>query len=167
VKVNLIHKRVKMDKQKTEGVILTMMVENEELVSELYRRYSEKFAVHEDFWFGLAVEEINHSIWIRDLNKKVLDGDVRFDESRFNMYALKNFRDYMNEMIGIANTQEVTLESALGTALNIESALIERKFFEVFESDSKELKEVLNLLAISTKRHADLVREFWNKTKKH
>jgi hypothetical protein len=156
-----------MDKQKYDGAILTRMAENEELVSELYRRYSEKFAVHKDFRFGLSVEEINHSTWILDLNKKVLEGDVRFDESRFNLYALKNFKDYMNEMIGIADTQEVTPESALGTALNIEGALIERKFFEVFESDSEELKQVLNLLAVSTKRHADLVREFWNKTKKH
>ena len=156
-----------MGKQKNEGAVLTMMAENEELVSDLYRRYSEKFTMHKDFWFGLAVEEINHSTWILDLNKKVLEGNVRFNESRFNTYAIKNFKDYMNEMIGIANTHEVTLESALGTALNIESALIERKFFEVFEADSEELKEVLNLLAVSTKRHADLVTELWNKTKKH
>lgn len=153
--------------QQNESIVLKMMAKNEELVSSLYRIYSEKFAVHKDFWFGLAVEEIEHSAWILDLNKKVLEGDVRFNESRFNVYAIENFRDYMNELIDIANTQEITLESALSNALNIESSLIEKKFFDVFEADSGELKEVLNLLAISTKRHAKLVRALWNKTKKH
>jgi len=151
--------------QENETRILEMLAKNEKLVSDLYKIYSEKFPGYEDFWLGLSVEETEHATWIYELNKKVKEGQVSFKKERFNLYAVENFRNYMKEMLTASQKQEITLESALSNSLNIESALLERKFFEVFESDAGEIKEVLNLLEVSTKKHLGRVKDAWNKIK--
>ena len=145
--------------------ILEMMAKNEELINELYKAYSEKFPDHNGFWVGLSIEEMEHATWIRELRQKVKEGNVSFDENRFNLRTIKNFRNYMNDLLDASQKQEITLQGALSNALNIESALIERKFFEVFESDAEDLKEVLKLLSVSTEKHVERVRDAWNKIK--
>ena len=52
-----------------------------------------------------------------------------------------------------------SLINALSVALSIEESMIERKFFDVFETDSAELRDVLLNLAAETKRHREQVRK--------
>ena len=155
-----------MNKKESESGILEMMAVNEEKVSDLYKIYSEKFPDYRDFWTGLYVEEIEHAIWIREFRKKIKEGTVYFKEGRFNMYVIENFSNYMRRILDAAKKQEISLESALSTALDIEIALIENRFFEVFETDSEELKFMLKFLEDSTAKHRERVREAQNKARK-
>lgn len=59
-----------------ETNILQMMVANEEAVSRLYEVYGSMFPEHEEFWFGLAMEEADHASWILELLHKVSKGSA-------------------------------------------------------------------------------------------
>jgi hypothetical protein len=54
---------------------------------------------------------------------------------------------------------------AFSTALDIERALLENRYFEVFETDSAELRRTLTMLAQSTQNHLDRVHEAWRANK--
>ena len=139
--------------------VVEMLARNEEAISQLYHAYSEKFPESKGFWLGLADEEIGHAGSLRELHSKIHEGSVYLDESRFKVAAIKTFLDYLEREVAKTREQGVSLINALSTALYIEEALIERKYFEVFETDSVDLKHVLLDLAASTEEHVRRVRE--------
>ena len=53
--------------------------------------------------------------------------------------------------------------NALSIANAIEQSLLESKFFEVFETDSAELKRLLLKLRDETREHARSVLETWSR----
>ena len=50
---------------------------------------------------------------------------------------------------------------ALSISNDIENGMIEGKFFEVFESDSAEIKETFEMLERATMQHRERVEAFW------
>lgn len=143
--------------------VLEMMAKNEEELRQLYKVYSEKFPDYKDFWWGLAVEETQHAIWIREFRSHVKEGRMEFNENRFDVDTIKVFRDYVKDMISHVQKQEMSLKGALNISLDIESGLIEKRFFEIFETDSEALKFVLNDLSNSTKRHFERIQKVLDK----
>lgn len=61
--------------------------------------------------------------------------------------------------------QDISLTKALSIARDIENGLIEKKFFEVFEGDPIELKQVLLDLAAATREHYNRIEKAWNEAK--
>lgn len=53
----------------------------------------------------------------------------------------------------------VTLKNALSGAMYLEQALIENKYFEIFEGDSAQIKHILGILADSTREHYQRIRK--------
>ena len=153
-----------MGKNKTD--VLEMLAKNEELINQLYNVYSGKFPDYKDFWRGLAVEETQHAVWIREFRSQVRQGHVQFNEDRFDVDIMGKLQDYVKDMINTAQEQEIPLKGALNIALDIESGLIEKRFFEVFETDAKELRFVLKVLSDSTKRHFDRIQKVSDKIRK-
>lgn len=145
---------------------LEIMIKNEETIHKLYKIYSKRFPDYTDFWWGLAVEETQHAIWIREFRSKIEEGSTHMADHRFDMNPLEKFHNYMNILLDTAEKQEMSLENALITALGIESNLIENRFFEVIGTDSEALKFVLNTLSFSTKEHLDRVWTVLDKTRK-
>ncbi len=127
--------------------ILKALIKNEEKLAELYKIYSEKFLDHKDFWLNLAKDEIAHATWIRKFWEKAEQNpSVYFDENRFNIEALSAYSQEVEAQISEAKLSEMTIMNALSIAYYFEIAFIERKFFEVFEGDSVELKHILKTL---------------------
>ena len=155
-----------MDIKESQMAIINALAENEEAVSRLYEAYALKFEEHRDFWVNLAIDEKNHANWIHSLSSKIGQDSVLFNENRFNSAAINTFHDYVEREIAKARDQSMLLITALSTTLYIEEALIERKYFEVLEGDSIELKNVLISLAQETQCHLDRVRKLWSNQKK-
>ena len=147
-----------MNLKESQIKVIEMLARNEEAVSKLYKAYAEKFPAHKGFWSRLAEEEIGHAGWIRKLHSKVKEGSVYFNEGRFKIEAIQTSLDYLNDWLVKARKEEISLINALSLAWDIENALMERKYFEIFEGDSVELKHVLTDLADSTKNHRDRVK---------
>lgn len=137
------------------------MEENEELIGRLYTAYAERFTEHADFWLAVAADEKQHAAWLRQLGGKVGQGSLYVDGDRFKKRPTELFHQYVRDELARAGETDIPLRTALSVALSIEQALIERRFFEVFETDSVELKHVLQDLASATESHLKKVRDMW------
>ncbi len=146
--------------------ILKSLIKNEEKLAELYKIYSEKFLDYKEFWLNLVKDEIAHAAWIRRLWEKAEQGSsVYFDEKRFNLEAINIYSQEVEKQISEIKLSEMTIMNALSTAYYFEIAFIERKFFEVFEGDSVELKHTLKALNDACINHSDKVSKELKKLK--
>ena len=147
-----------MDAKEKQDEMLDLMCKNEEKVSELYMIYASKFPEYSDFWSGLAEEELGHSGVIRTLK---YSDQVMFKEGRFEKNLIQISLKYMEDKIVEANTQNMTIADALSVAVELETNMIEQKFFVIFEGDFSELVEVFQNLEKATQDHVEKLRSLW------
>lgn len=138
--------------------IIQLLIQNELILNELYSIYVKKFPEEEYFWNRIASDEIDHANWIKELYIKVKTGGIYFNEKRFNPEALKTYFDYVNSKKESVKEKDLSLLLALSTAYDLEKSLIERKYFEVFEHDSIELKNLLLRLEVGVEHHLKYVK---------
>lgn len=86
---------------------------------------------------------------------------IYFDEGRFNLAPLQQCITDVNVRIAEAKEKELTLAEALNVSSDIEAGMIERNFFDVFDSDSEEIKKIFSMLRGDTLRHEMSVKELW------
>lgn len=142
-------------------LIIELLIRNEESVSELYLAYAYKYKECSEFWSGLALEEKGHADCIRELVNKVKEGGMHIEPGRFNKEAIESFTKYVKGESERARKEQMPLITALSIALSVEQSMIERKFFEIFDTDSAELKLVLHDLTSSTNEHIKRVEKCW------
>jgi len=141
---------------------MELLAKNEESLSRLYQVYASRFPEYKELWGGLAGEEKNHAGWIRHFDEKVRAGQGIY-RNRFKAAAVRTFMNHTEEEIVKAKKPDYQSINAFSVAYYIEESLIERKYFEVFESDSTELKKLLQDLAKATKTHATKIKTEWDK----
>ena len=145
---------------------LNYLASNEELIGRLYITYANRFPEQHQFWQDLADEENKHASWIRQLQSKAEEGRLYIKTDRFNVVTIINQMKHIDDEIKRASKPETSLINALSFALNLEHSLLEQKYFDVFDTDSAELKKLLSGLAEDTKRHATKVKELWEENNK-
>ena len=136
-----------------EKNVAEIMAGIEEMISRHYFACARNMPADQAFWKKIAAEETDHARWIRDLYYKAGEGLVAFNEKRFNKDSLLEFAGKLACMLEQFQEQSKTFKDALADSLQIENMLLEKSFFEIFQSDSPGLKEVLSNLSTSTKEH--------------
>jgi len=124
-----------MNQEKEKMDSLTLMEENERMISEIYKLYADKFQDYRDFWGALVVDETDHANWIANFREMVEHGSASFDDKRFNKEVVKIFHEQIEDILSRSRSKEMSIKEALMIAQNLESTLIERKFFESFGTD--------------------------------
>jgi hypothetical protein len=147
--------------------IIEMLAANEEGVAILYRGYANAFPALREFWLPLADEELQHACWIRNLDAATGSNSMSVNETRFNVNAIRSFNDYLENELARLNERNIPLIEALSTTSYIEQSLIEAKFFEVFETDSTEIKDVLTKIRNDTTAHRNRAKTELEKFKKY
>lgn len=147
--------------EKKQIEIVELLAEHEKEISRLYQEYARKLPEQKDFWSKIAREEIEHASWIFKLRSKVKEGSLYFKEERFKIEAIKTSLEYVKSRIAEAQNNKISAKHALSVARDLESGLIEKKFFEVFEPDCREIKEVLLDLAAATREHYHRIEKAW------
>lgn len=145
--------------------IIDMMANNEEAVSRLYSAYADRFPDYKGFWSELAVDEIEHATELRKLCELAESGGLFISEGRFNPVAIANFSKYLEKEAEPDRVKASSLINALSVAVYIEESIIERKFFEIFETDSARCKQILSDLADETAKHFEKTRQMWDEHK--
>jgi len=140
--------------------LVELMADNEEALARLYRTYAQRFPELADLWSALAEDELTHAEWLRTFAGSI-DAALHIDETRFRKEAVSSFGAYVREQTIRAQTQQLPPITALSVARDAERALIERRFFEVFETDSVEMKHQLQRLADSVEEHIRKVEQSW------
>ncbi|MBN1458491.1 MAG: hypothetical protein JXA57_03080 [Armatimonadetes bacterium] len=142
--------------------LLDILAEHELALEKLYEVYAEKLPAWSDFWSELAAEESEHEQMIRALKLKVEQGSIVCRPGRFSVEALKNSLDYVRGELARARALPIELGEALSTARDLEDALIERHFFDVFDDDSEEMTKTLQMLAARTSAHRARALAAWS-----
>jgi rubrerythrin len=142
-----------MNDPEKQSRTIEMLADHELAIGRLYRAYAEKFPYYKDFWLALSDEETQHANWINELQSKTKEGSIHFKPDRFQIPAIQHSLNYAQKMLAKVQESDLDLVSALSTASSIEDALIENRFFEIFEADSAQLKETLRRLAEATEDH--------------
>ena len=142
--------------------LIEMLSRNEENIAALYKKYADRFTDYKGFWNSLSAEELKHADKLRSLIKT--SGSELFVKGRFNVAAIQNFSKHIMSEADLVKVNKSTLINGLSIAMSLEQSLIEQKYFEVYESDSAEIKQVLLNLAEDTRRHLDTVRQLWLKS---
>lgn len=143
----------------SQGNLIELMAINEETLSKLYNLYAQKFSVYQDFWQTISSEEIEHGQWIRALLKRVNEGTALFNEGRFSKWALDSYSEKVKTEIVKTTQENVSPKYAANFALTLEQSMVENKFFEVFEGDAPDLKQVLIALEVSTNGHIERLKK--------
>ena len=147
-----------MDSRQKSHKILDLLAANEESVAKLYRLYADIFPNLRDFWSELAEEEMYHCRLVQKLGTSKED-HVEINENRFDAVVLHTSSNYLKEKLKQATIEEISIEEALSTALDIETGMLERGYFEVFEGESAEFRRTMRVLAGATAKHTNKIRE--------
>jgi len=148
----------------TQLKVIKLLAEHEKAISQLYKEYAQKFPEQKDFWSKIAAEEIEHASWIFKLRSQAKEGSLYFKEGRFKVEAIETSLEYVKSQTVEAQNKKISAKNALSVARDLESGLIEKKFFEVFEPDCREIKQVLLDLAIATREHYNRIKKVWKET---
>ena len=154
-----------MNISKAPGELLEAMREHEQALAHLYELYAEKYPDYKDFWTELSLEENLHAAWLDKLWSEIENGSEDIIVERFPIGAVQRSTEYVKKLEDTANQPDFILVNALSTALRLEEALMENKFFEVCEGDSVKTKRTLNMLAQSTMEHCQKVRKLLQQLK--
>jgi len=151
-----------MNNSSNEGQILVnALMQNENLLSKLYAKYANNFAIENEFWAHISHDETDHASWLHSLTQKINQGWVHMAGDRFKLEAIEYFADYIKTQISTAEQTELSLIQALSVSMDMENSMLENGTFKVYETDSTELKDVLNKLQKSTEIHHKQVKERW------
>ena len=94
------------------------------------------------------------------------DSRLFTNDHRFKIEAINTSLEYIQKEIDRVNISPIPILEALSIAFYIEQSLIESKLFEVFETDSVELKQLLLNLNNETVNHRTKVREALDKQRR-
>jgi rubrerythrin len=135
-----------------------LLREHEKAIGRLYETYAHRFPQDREFWLTLAQEEDQHARWIELLQRKVEEDPSAMVVNRFPAAAINHSLHYISRLMEGAQQPGLTPINALSAALDIEQALLENKYFEVFASESAGIQNLLHLLAQATRAHIEKVR---------
>lgn len=136
------------------------LARNEDAIGDLYKVYSQKLPQYGDYWARMVDEERGHAIWLRRLITTVSDDELDFDKDRFNLEVIERSISHIQNLEKEAKEKDIDIVTAANNALIIETALLEKKFFEIFAGDSEEVKRIMINLARAAKDHRDRVAQF-------
>ena len=138
---------------------IRLLTEVEQTISDLYKRYSELFPEHRDFWADLSHEETNHALIVRELGASVADERALYDPDKIPLQEIEDTLAGIKSVLAEAGEGGVSMKEALTIAKNIEHALIEKSFYDVFKPRQKNMQEFIDGIRDATMEHRTRVEE--------
>jgi len=137
--------------------MLDLLIRHELALAGLYATCGQVFPEHSDFWNTLVLEEKAHAQVLKTLQTTMLTQQVFLNARKFNRIGLQTAIDYANKQRRAVLAGEHAIMQALIIALDIERAIIEKDFFEVFESDLAVMKHEFRELRDHTLEHSNRI----------
>jgi hypothetical protein len=144
--------------------ILKKLIENEIIIAELYLIYARQDQKNQKFWTDLANEEYQHARMIEELSKRK-DLSISMMKDRFTPEVFNISFLFLEEKKDQAEKEKLTFKEALSIALDIETGMLEREYFKIFEGDSQEFQKILAILDELTQKHCNKIRKILSQKK--
>lgn len=137
------------------------MAAHESVACDLYRALAARFPERAELFLGLAQEEVEHARKIGGFAERVRAGAIHVDPQRFPPAQVLESLDRLQARAAQLERGDVSLESALALAVDLENEILERSYFEVVDSDGPELAELLRTLDTETRTHREKLGAAW------
>ncbi len=143
--------------------IVDLLIKYELEMAKLYAVCAKSFPELESFWKELSLEEIKHASNIRELMKEADNKKMSLNESRFNIRPLEISIEHAIDITRRVNEKDLDLLGILSLAYDIESSLIESKYYEIFADKSRNFNNRLKQVRDESRGHARRIREMKQK----
>lgn len=134
--ITFIQRHERTEMTENEIILFSQVTEQEQLVSQIYMKFSEIFPEDRDFWWRLAMEEKSHAsigksiqevfapmkLYPSEFLKESTDKLIKSNEEK------KQILDKLNK-----NPLAFTREQAIAAAIAIEDSDVEKIFQEIME----------------------------------
>lgn len=138
--------------------IIDHLIEWEELVGELYKRYAVRFPEQGPAWRQLAREEQTHAGALGAI-RKMLDGGHHLEGvGEFDSEIIEQEVAEVRRALKRASHGELRLDEAVRTARTIESSIIESSFYDAVTCAAPEFEHIAQRLRSDTVRHLEKLR---------
>jgi len=145
--------------------VVAALAKNEMAIGLLYREFAKRMPEEKDFWNHIAEEENGHANKINILNDSIHAGDLGFKEGRFNINDVEKISRFIKEETLRVEKGLLSKKKMYQVAEEIETGLLENKFFEVFDTDDEGSKKILNEIRLETIEHLKSVRKHLSEIK--
>jgi len=133
--------------------IIQMVTGAEEAIGRLYETYANRLPEHEEFWFGLVVQEGDHSNLIYNLIKEVENGSASFAADVKLVEEVKNLQELLKREQARAKREKMSFADALQVALDIDKSLVKHGFYRLLRNPSGDVSEAIEKLRRTTANH--------------
>lgn len=154
-----------MEFNENKADILKLLIQQEEIISALYKGFADKFTEFAVFWVGLATEEKSHASQLRMLSPIIMADDIKLDLSKMDASKIVEDIAAINDVIKKIIEKDFSHKDAIQSALSIEKTFIEREFFKSCEGENNQLRVILRGLAYLTENHVNRLKEFYEQHK--
>lgn len=135
------------------ALLLDTLADHEKALSRLYKKFSERFHRTRDLWVELSKDEEMHGQWIQKMRSLYQQGKLQINPNRITMVSVRTSIQFIEEQIEKVETGEVTEAKALATASNLESAMIDERYFRMFSFTDARFDKVNEKLEKATEMH--------------
>ncbi len=142
---------------------LELLAANERAIAALYEEYARQHRDNDAFWLELASAEYRHATWIEALSTRETSEDTK--GSRFRRESIQSFIRYVKDQEEVARRNGIAFATALSLAYFIETALIERRFFEQLEPQGSNAQRLMSNLQRETEQHVNRVKDELSRAK--
>jgi hypothetical protein len=137
---------------------IQLLTETEEAIGRLYEAYSNTMPEHEEFWFGLVMEEADHSNLVHSLLNKVRKGTASFVVDPKVAGEVKGFLGFLKQEQERAKRENMAFTDALNIALNIEKSIVKKNFYRLFKNPSQDVSSVLHQIRRDAENHVKFLQ---------
>lgn len=154
-----------MNDQERQASLCELLITHEEAIGQVYALFATRFTEHAEFWMRLHREEQDHAMLIRTLQLEMQEGQVQFDEHRVNLIAIRMSINYARAILSYAQKQNVSLDTALGMALDLEDALLEKNVLHIFHANGTILQKTFQQLEQTFVDHFQRIQAYRDSVK--
>jgi hypothetical protein len=138
---------------------LKRMITMEQNIGKLYRKFGDVLPTHRPFWRDMAAEEEDHARALEALYPLLDRGWLLWNIGRFGAKTVEKVEQVRRRRAEAANAPDFTHRKAVLASLEIESSIVDAKFYEVVQSDAPEFSRVAGILLRQTNDHIARIKE--------
>ncbi|MGB4088876.1 MAG: hypothetical protein WBK44_04050 [Smithellaceae bacterium] len=128
-------------------------------ISNLYRLFAQKFPAHSQLWNALSSDELNHAAYVKEMFSLAEAGKVFFNEKTTKTYTIKTINDDIKTVYKKTEAGQYTIINALAYSVNLEDSIIEKKFYDYFSTNDRDINLLINKIKQETIEHSQRVKK--------
>jgi hypothetical protein len=153
----------KKKRQTKNHNLLFLFAYNEKRIKQLYSLYAVSFPSEQAEWQRLALEEGGHAAILHSLGERFQGSKDVYLITASGFRILGYVRRFLEKEIRRARRGKVLAAAAITTAIRLELSMLEKRYFDVFESATAEIKSGIERLNRETEIHASRLRKMLKK----